>query len=169
MNKDTKLDFWYIAYTRSRCENKAAQRAQELGLKTFLPLVEQERRWSDRIKKIMAPLFPNYIFIKPDSARIHQYRQIKEIVNLIRFENKFAQIKDSQIEHIKLLLEQQTPIVAEPRLYKKGAKVRIKYGAFVGMEGLLINKNKKDRFIIQLETLGHSIFVDVPRSYLAYF
>lgn len=164
----SKLDHWYIAYTYSKCEKKVDQRAREIGLETYLPLQLQERQWSDRIKKIEVPLFPNYIFFKSRLEDTYQLKQIKEIVNFVHFDKKLATIKDVQINAIKKLLGEKNDIITEPRLYKVGTKVKIKQGPFVGIEGLLVKKNNRDRFIIQIETLGQSISVDIPLSHLAY-
>jgi len=139
-----------------------------MGIEAYLPLLQQERRWSDRIKRIEMPLFPNYIFIKSTSSQIYQFRQIKEVVNFVYYNKKLAVIKDSEVSNIKKILKKKQNITTEPRLYKTGTKVKIKQGAFVGIEGLLIKKNNRDRFIIQIETLGQSIFVDVPISCLSY-
>lgn len=168
MTYSNNSDNWYIAYTHNRCEKKVNQKARELGLESYLPLQLQVRQWSDRIKKIEVPLFPNYIFLKSDVERIYQFRQIKEIVNLVYFNKKLATIKASQIDTIKKLLKEKSNIITEPRLYKIGSKVKIKQGPFVGVEGLLVKKNNQNRFLIQIETLGQSIFVDVPPSYLSY-
>src|SRR5258707_12735485 len=55
---------WYAVQTRARNEKVIAERLQEQGLNTFLPLVTEVRRWSDRKKKVKLPLFSCYVFVK---------------------------------------------------------------------------------------------------------
>ena len=55
---------WYAVQTRARNEKVIAERLQEQGLTTFLPLVTEVRRWSDRKKKVELPLFSCYVFVK---------------------------------------------------------------------------------------------------------
>ena len=159
---------WHIAYTYSRCEKKVDQQAKQQGLSTYLPLTIQERQWSDRIKKIEAPLFPNYIFIKATPEEVYQFRQIKEIVNFVYHDSKLATIKESEIDTIKKILNGKRDIFTESRLYEIGTKVKIKHGAFVGIEGMLVKNNNQDQVVVQIETLGQSINIDVPMSYLSY-
>jgi len=54
---------WYAVYTRSRHEKKVAAQLEEKGILTFLPLVTETHRWSDRRKVIAFPLFPGYTFV----------------------------------------------------------------------------------------------------------
>jgi transcription antitermination factor NusG len=62
--------YWYAVQTRARHEKKVAKQLQEKGATTFLPLVTQTHRWSDRRKVIELPLFPCYAFARlaPTSA-----------------------------------------------------------------------------------------------------
>jgi len=157
---------WHVAYTYARCEKKVDQRAKLQGLNTYLPLMVEERQWSDRIKKVETPLFLNYIFIKGTPREVDSFRQIKEVVNFVYYNSKLATIKDSEIETIKKVVQGRNSFSAEPKLYKVGTKVKITKGAFVGVEGLLVKNNNKNKFVIQISTLGQSICVDVPLSYL---
>jgi hypothetical protein len=55
---------WYAVQTRARNEKVVCERLQEQGLATFLPLVTEVRRWSDRKKKVELPLFSCYVFVR---------------------------------------------------------------------------------------------------------
>jgi transcription antitermination factor NusG len=55
---------WYAVQTRARNEKVVCERLQEQGLSTFLPLVTEVRRWSDRKKKVELPLFSCYVFVR---------------------------------------------------------------------------------------------------------
>ncbi len=68
---------WYAVQTRSRHEKKVADEIQDKGISSFLPLITQIHRWSDRRKEVDVPLFPGYVFVRtspsPD-ARISVLR-----------------------------------------------------------------------------------------------
>lgn len=55
---------WYAVHTRARHEKVVAQRLQEGGVATFLPVVTEEHRWSDRKKLVEVPLFSCYVFVQ---------------------------------------------------------------------------------------------------------
>ena len=46
---------WYAVSTRSRQEKVAAAMLDGLGIRYFLPLIEEARRWSDRQKVVSVP------------------------------------------------------------------------------------------------------------------
>src|SRR4029077_11701225 len=55
---------WYAVHTRARHERVVAQRLKDQGVTTFLPLVSELHRWSDRQKTVELPLFGCYVFVK---------------------------------------------------------------------------------------------------------
>ncbi|MDY0143782.1 MAG: UpxY family transcription antiterminator [Bacteroidales bacterium] len=60
MHRDKK---WYVFYCKSRAEKKANKELKLRGYESYLPMMLQNRVWSDRIKKIMMPMFSGYIFV----------------------------------------------------------------------------------------------------------
>ncbi len=61
---EVNTETWYAVHTRARHERVIAQRLREQGINTFLPLVTEVHRWSDRRKSVEVPLFGCYVFVK---------------------------------------------------------------------------------------------------------
>ena len=61
---EAEAENWYGLQTRPRHEKIVAHRLEERGVKTFLPLVTEVHRWSDRKKSVEVPLFRCYVFAK---------------------------------------------------------------------------------------------------------
>ena len=57
---------WYVVKTRSRAEQKVAQRISAKGLNVYLPLQKTIRQWSDRKKKVEVPLISSTLFVKTE-------------------------------------------------------------------------------------------------------
>ena len=55
---------WFALQVHTRRENTVADLLRFRGCDPFLPLHMERRRWSDRIKKVEAPLFPGYLFCR---------------------------------------------------------------------------------------------------------
>src|SRR4051794_4261798 len=68
---------WYAVHTRSRAEKVASTQLSQKGIHTFLPLVTEHRRWSDRSKAISLPLFPNYVFVRIAIAGAERLQVLK--------------------------------------------------------------------------------------------
>ena len=57
---------WYALRVRPRCEKMVASTLLTKGYEGFLPLYRHRSRWSDRIKEVLLPLFPGYLFCRMD-------------------------------------------------------------------------------------------------------
>src|ERR1700728_3284470 len=57
-------DAWDAIRVRTICESSVADNLQGKGYNVFLPLYSDQRRWSDRVKKVTAALFPGYLFCR---------------------------------------------------------------------------------------------------------
>src|SRR6202451_4914460 len=55
---------WSAVHTRARHKGVGAHPLRELGVNTFLPMVTEVHRWSDRKKSVELPLFGCYVFVK---------------------------------------------------------------------------------------------------------
>lgn len=58
---------WWALYTRHQHEKVVAEMLSAKGFEVFLPLYESMRRWKDRSKMLLLPLFPCYVFLREGS------------------------------------------------------------------------------------------------------
>jgi transcriptional antiterminator NusG len=58
---------------------------ESLGIVHFLPLLDEERKWSDRKKVIAVPLFPGYLFVQIPERSESQLtvRKVPGVVNFV--------------------------------------------------------------------------------------
>ena len=54
---------WYVVYTLSKHEKKVEKLLERKNIESYLPKRTIIRQWSDRKRKVEAPLFPNYLFV----------------------------------------------------------------------------------------------------------
>lgn len=59
---------WFVVWTASRAEKKVESRIAAMGIEVWLPMVTEKRRWSDRWREVVTPLFPGYIFASGAAA-----------------------------------------------------------------------------------------------------
>ena len=103
-------DFWYVIYTRPRWEKKIAAILDQKGIENYCPLNKVERKWSDRKKTILEPLFKGYIFIKIEETKKWDIKQIDGIVNYVYWLGKPARVRQSEINNIKFFLKEFTSV-----------------------------------------------------------
>src|SRR5688572_28763539 len=93
---------WYAIYTRSRFEKKVHRELQQSKFQVFLPLINEKKVWSDRIKTVSVPLLPGYVFIELNRHHIPKLLYYPGIVRLVSFGNTPSEVRDEEIR----LLEQ---------------------------------------------------------------
>src|SRR6267378_1183555 len=154
---------WYAVQTRARNEKVISERLQEQGLTTFLPLVTEIRRWSDRKKKVELPLFSCYVFVKlvpsNNDERMRVYRT-NGVFRIVSMRGEAIPIPEEQIDALRTVVTQQVPWSPHPFL-KIGQRVRIRGGSLEGVEGVLLSRNGDRTLIISVDAIQRSLAVSV--------
>jgi transcription antitermination factor NusG len=153
---------WYALHTRPRHEKAVVQRLTERGVETFLPIMTEVRRWSDRKKKVETPLFSCYVFAKFLSSRAERLRvlRVDGVLSLVGNHSEGTPIPDEQIDSVRTLVNGSLPWSPYPFL-KIGQRVRIRSGALNGMEGILVSRNGSSTLVISVEAIQRSLAVRV--------
>jgi len=153
---------WYALQTRPRHEKKIAGELEQKGVTTFLPVVSEIRKWSDRRMKVELPLFSCYVFVNivpTAEARVRVLRSYGAL-NFVGNGKQGASIPDSQIEDIRRLVAGKIPFIDHPFL-EIGQRVRIRGGALDGIEGILERRKGNDRLVISVQTIQRSLSVSI--------
>jgi transcription antitermination factor NusG len=153
---------WYAVRTRSRQEKSAAAMLEVLGVSHFLPLISQERQWSDRKKMVAMPIFPGYLFVRimATSGLELRVRQVPGIVNFVGNQNGPSAVPEEEIQNVRDLLSREAKCFPCPFM-KAGDRVRIVRGALAGIEGSFIRCGARSRVVVSVEIIQRSIAVDV--------
>jgi len=156
------VENWYGLQTRPRHEKIVAQRLDERGVTTFLPLVTEVHRWSDRKKSVQMPLFSCYVFAKfaPNRSERLRVLRVDGVFGLIGARGEGVPIPDEQIDAVRNVVEGQLPWSCHPFL-KIGQRVRIRSGALDGLEGLLVSRNGDRTLVISVDAIQRSLAVRV--------
>jgi transcription termination/antitermination protein NusG len=166
---ETKLSFpalphpqWYAIQTRSRHEKVVADQLQVRGIITFLPLVTEIHRWSDRRKMVEVPLFSCYVFVQLVTTNDARARVLhtEGVVRVVGRNAEGTPIPDEQIESVRRVLAQNVPWASHPFL-KAGQRVRIRGGALDGVEGVFLSGSGDDTLIVSVEAIERSLAVRI--------
>ena len=57
---------WYVLHTKPRSEKKVEEELLSLGIHAYCPTRSEVRIWSDRKKKIDAPVLPSMVLVNID-------------------------------------------------------------------------------------------------------
>ena len=153
---------WYAIQTRSRHEKVVAKQLQTKGINSFLPVLTEIHRWSDRCKAVEVPLFSSYVFVQlvtNNEARA-QVLHTEGVVRLVGQNAEGTPIPEEEIESIRRVLVQNVPCVRHPFL-KVGQRVRIRGGALDGVEGVYLSANGDHTLVVSVEAIQRSLAVRI--------
>ncbi|WEA01618.1 transcription termination/antitermination protein NusG [Mucilaginibacter sp. SJ] len=157
---------WHVLYTYANFEKKVHDALQIQKIETYLPLLKVEKKWSDRMKISEKPLFPNYIFIRPNAGKFnYSSLSVKGAVKFIKIGNKPCIVQDSEIILIQKLLSITTDISHEST-YKKGDQVKVLDGPFEGFYGTVRELSGTSKLYIHIELLNQTISVKILNANL---
>ena len=136
------------------------------GVDNYLPLQKVLRQWSDRRKWVSEPLFKSYVFVLISQEQHLSTLQTPGVVRFITFERKAIPIPPLQIEAIKIFVETGEEIFTDIPDMEIGDRVRVTRGPLKGLEGILVQIQKKHRMRIMIEGIQQSLHLKMPVSYL---
>ena len=160
--RSAKLN-WYTAYTLPNFEKKVRDELSKRDIESYLPLQRTYRQWTDRVKKLEVPLFPNYIFIKSSDADRQSALYTKGLLKYIMLEGTPAILSNEEVELIRRLEHEDLEVEAD---LVEGTRVKVVRGPLSGMSGWLYSKRGAKRFGVRIDTLRQSLSLDIPAMYL---
>lgn len=152
---------WYAFYTKSRHEKKVKELLQRRGFDVFLPMQKVVRQWSDRKKKVEAPLFNSYIFVFVPEHQTTEVLQIPGIAWSVRHNGKPAFLHEREYKAILRFLETGLTIeIVAGSDVEEGDQVQVLDGPLKGATGFVARK-QPDRFMVLLEGIGQAMRVEI--------
>jgi len=137
-----------------------AAELKHLSIESFLPLYSSVRRWRDRRVKLELPLFPSYVFVHlPLFERLRVLR-VPGVVRLVGFSKTPVPLPDDEIARIRTILHDQIRVEPHPYL-TVGKRVRIKTGPMEGLEGIIVRRKNKLRFVVTVELIQRAVAVEI--------
>lgn len=156
---------WYALYTRSRFEKKMMSELTDRNIEVFLPMREVLSRWKDRKKRIWIPLFPGYIFVNHVDTPENRYRilNVPGAVRFVSVEGHAEPVPEEQIQSVRRFLENNLALDPYPYM-KVGSRVEIIAGPLKGIQGILIKKRGRFRFVLQVDLIRQAVSVEIDAS-----
>jgi transcription antitermination factor NusG len=153
---------WLAVQTRPRHEKKVDADLSEKGVQTFLPLLSEKRKWSDRECLVEIPLFSQYLFVRSAATAAARLAvlQTSGVTNFVGPRGLGTPIPDEEIERIQRIIERKIPFTPHPYL-NVGSRVRIRGGALDGMEGILAAVNGDRTLVLSVQLLQRSLAVRI--------
>jgi transcription antitermination factor NusG len=146
----------------ARHEKRIAAQFEEKRVCTFLPLLGQIRRWSDRRVKVEVPMFSCYAFVRIAQTTEERMKVLRTpgVLGFVGSERQGTPIPDEQIESLQTALREKIPCAVHPYI-RIGQRVRVRGGSLNGMEGILVGQGADQSLVLSMELLQRSVAIRV--------
>jgi len=151
---------WYAVYTNANHEKRVAQQLGERSIEHFLPLYDSVRRWKDRRVRLQMPLFPGYLFVRFALRDRVEVLQTPSVAHLVSFSGHPAPLPEEDIQAIQRCLNQGRQVEPHPYL-QAGRRARVRSGPLRGMEGIILRRKNRTRFVLSFDLIMRSVAVEI--------
>ena len=159
---------WRVFYTQARAEKKSYERLERAGIESFLPTYASFSTWSDRKKRIIQPLFSNYIFAYVNERDRLRVLQTQGIAYCVKLGARFAELSEKEIQQIKITQQDQENIVQWAySIPRPGETVSVTQGPMKGLKGEVLRHKGASYVVIRLESIRQAVRVLVPSEWIA--
>jgi transcription elongation factor/antiterminator RfaH len=159
---DKLVRSWYVLHTKSRFENVVNEGLAKKSIEVFLPKIKVRSKRRDRKAMIQVPLFSGYLFVKTDLNPYEHIEIVKTVgaVRIIGNKDGPLAVPHESIESLKIIVDGNGSVTTGTRL-RKGDRVMVIDGPFVGVTGTFIRYKGKERVVVYIEALGQFASVEV--------
>ncbi|MBI4514406.1 MAG: hypothetical protein HY699_01140 [Deltaproteobacteria bacterium] len=156
---------WFVVRTKVRREEYAEWQLARRGVHTFLPRICESVRAG--IHSVVGPLFPGYLLVQIDLET--QYFDVvwtPGVNKFVAFGGVPCPLEDAVVEYLRARAGADGVIHAYP-VFRQGDRVRVKYGPFVGLEGIIeSHASGRGRVRILMELLRRQTCVELPQEFV---
>ena len=149
---------WFVLHTKSRQEKILADELAAMRVPHYLPLVRRQRLYGTRKAVVEEPLFPGYVFVQGSAEQAYQADRTRRVANIIKVTDQ--QRLDWELNNIRLALSQNASLDPDPHLVK-GVRVEVRSGPFQGLQGVIEDRAKESRLILQIDVLGRAVMLEI--------
>lgn len=154
---------WYAVHTRSRFEQKVYDGIFGKSIEVFLPKIQVMSRRTDRVKKLMVPLIPGYVFVNSTLEPDEHISILKTpgVVQLVGFKGKPVPANNEEIQ--SLMIINGTDRTVQNREYMKtGDRIRIVNGPLKNLTGFYLHhKGQADKVVVSVELINRSMEIAI--------
>jgi transcriptional antiterminator RfaH len=150
---------WFALYTKARQEKALARELLKYRIPFYLPLVKKTSIARGRKRTSLMPLFGGYLFLFASEEERVRTLTTNRVSRVLSVEDPEQLVFD--LAQLHQLIAAGAPLTVESRL-SPGRRVRVRQGAFAGLEGTVLKRRAETRLLVSVNFLqkGASVEID---------
>ena len=162
---------WYVIKTHPRKEFYAKSNYENQSFEVFLPVTIRISRHARRVREVLSPLFPGYLFLHLTGEERNwvAVSSTRGASGPLRFGNYYLPVPEWFIEGLMMRADEKGLVSVSTREkfgFEPGDRVRVRGPNDTIIEGILKTLDGRDRAIILLDMLQKQVKARVPVSSL---
>ena len=156
---------WIVVRSKPRSEKVAHNELVKKNIESYLPLLKERRKWSDRKKWVEFPLFSSYLFARIDIKDSIFVLQTQGVNTIVKFGKQIAIVQNSVIEAIRLAMEggyQLEPV----EYFVEGNQVEVIAGPMKGVKGIVAKLKGQNRLIIKIDAIQQALSIQIESNFI---
>ncbi len=164
---DKHEERWFAVYTKYKREKIVHKQLTDKGIHCFLPLQKVTRYYTRKIKHLELPLISCYVFVKIIKDQYVPVLETSDVVNFVKISKNLISIPEHEINILRQVVGEQVDMeLVQGNKLETGDWVEIISGRLVGLKGQLLEQRSNKNFVIALERLGYSLYMQVDPKML---
>ena len=159
------MERWYVVHTAPNGEARATAHLRRQGFETFMPRFVKMRRHARRSEKVLAPLFPRYLFIQMNLS-VDRWRAVNGTVGVSHLICSGDEPVPVRAGIVEALIAQADGVdrvdPAALQLFCAGDRLRIVDGALADQVGAFERMTADQRIVLLMTVLGREVKVTLP-------
>ena len=150
---------WWVAHTKARFEKAFAWDLHRRGITYFLPMVERIKVYGSKKRRVMIPLFTSYVFFCGSDQDRYASVCTGRLCQAIPVPDQAGLLAD--LNAVQRVISGQTKVDPHP-FAAIGQRCRVTAGPFEGVEGVVVDRRRQCKFVLEVRILGRgaSMYID---------
>ena len=149
---------WWVLYTKARQEKAVSRALRGYRIPFYLPLVKKRSVSRGRSTTSHIPLFAGYLFLYGSEEERVRALTTNRISRILVVDDETRFLRD--LCQLRQLITSNAPLTVESRLVP-GNRVRVRHGAFAGLEGTVLTRRGKTRLLVSVDFLQQGASVEI--------
>lgn len=156
---------WYALTVKHHHEKIVAQALDGRGLESYLPLYRSFHRSGGRMKPVLLPLLPGFVFCRFDISNRLPVLTIPGVGSIVCIGRAPAPIAQSELESIETMIRSDLN-VAPHETFFAGQEVTIDRGPLEGLSGTLVATKPNYRLVVSIPLLQRAVSAEVDLDWV---
>lgn len=165
-NSDTSKSEWYAIHTKYKCEKYVVSALTSKNIIAYTPVLNVTREYTRKIVTREIPLINCYAFVKVTPDQFIKVLQTEFVYSFLKVGNELGTVKQEEIDLLKRITGEYNEVEVEEIEYIEGSEVEVISGNLTGVKGILIEKQSKHNFLVELRSLSYQLKINIDPSQL---